>query len=81
MRTHEVARAMGQGLGYCLVAGALVGLASATLLALLVLGGRGASAGTERLTLLTCYPFDALRPGGPLRYVVIARRATDGSRT
>ena len=30
---------------------------------------------TERaqLTLVTCYPFDAVRPGGPLRYVVIAR--------
>ncbi len=26
-----------------------------------------------RLTLITCYPFDAIRPGGPLRYVVIAR--------
>lgn len=24
------------------------------------------------LALVTCYPFDALRPGGPLRYVVIA---------
>lgn len=28
-----------------------------------------------RLTLITCYPFDALRPGGPLRYVVTARLA------
>jgi sortase A len=28
-----------------------------------------------RLTLVTCYPFDALRPGGPLRYVVTARLA------
>ena len=29
---------------------------------------------TERptLTLITCYPFDALLPGGPLRYVVTA---------
>ena len=26
----------------------------------------------ERLTLLTCYPFDAPRPGGPLRWVVTA---------
>ena len=26
------------------------------------------------LTLVTCYPFDALEPGGPLRYVVTARR-------
>ncbi len=29
-------------------------------------------AGDTRLTLVTCYPFDALRPGGPLRYVVTA---------
>jgi len=27
------------------------------------------------LTLVTCYPFDALLPGGPLRYVVIAEAA------
>ena len=27
----------------------------------------------NRLTLITCYPFDAIRSGGPLRYVVIAR--------
>jgi sortase A len=26
-----------------------------------------------RLSLVTCYPFDALTPGGPLRYVVTAR--------
>lgn len=26
----------------------------------------------ERLVLVTCYPFDALLPGGPLRYVVEA---------
>ena len=25
------------------------------------------------LTLVTCYPFDAIVPGGPLRYLVIAR--------
>ena len=25
------------------------------------------------LTLITCYPFDAVQPGGPLRYVVQAR--------
>lgn len=25
------------------------------------------------LTLITCYPFDAIRPGGPLRFVVIAK--------
>jgi sortase A len=29
-------------------------------------------AGDTRLTLVTCYPFDAVRPGGPLRYVVSA---------
>jgi len=28
--------------------------------------------GEAGLVLLTCYPFDAIRPGGPLRYVVIA---------
>lgn len=27
------------------------------------------------LTLLTCYPFDAILPGGPLRYVAIAEAA------
>ncbi len=26
----------------------------------------------DRLTLLTCYPFDAAMPGGPLRWVVTA---------
>lgn len=31
-----------------------------------------ADAGTTRITLVTCYPFDALRAGGPQRYVVIA---------
>jgi sortase A len=30
--------------------------------------------GPTRLTLVTCWPFDALRPGGPLRYVVTAVR-------
>lgn len=30
----------------------------------------------DRLLLVTCYPFDALLPGGPLRYVVSARRVT-----
>ncbi|HUP50686.1 MAG TPA: class GN sortase [Thermoanaerobaculia bacterium] len=30
--------------------------------------------GTDRLTLITCYPFDAVIPGGPLRYVVIGER-------
>jgi len=28
--------------------------------------------GPTRLTLVTCWPFDALRAGGPLRYVVWA---------
>ena len=28
--------------------------------------------GRTRLTLITCWPFDALHPGGPQRYVVIA---------
>ncbi|MDX1582248.1 MAG: class GN sortase [Thermoanaerobaculia bacterium] len=28
--------------------------------------------GGERVTLITCYPFDAIRPGGPLRLVVVA---------
>src|SRR5262249_55297512 len=27
---------------------------------------------SPRLTLVTCYPFDAIEPGGPLRYVVTA---------
>jgi len=27
---------------------------------------------SARLVLVTCYPFDAVRPGGPLRYVVTA---------
>lgn len=29
--------------------------------------------GEEQLLLVTCYPFRALRPGGPLRYVVEAQ--------
>lgn len=35
-----------------------------------------ASAGAQ-LTLVTCYPFDAIRPGGPLRYVVVAHPPLD----
>jgi sortase A len=31
-------------------------------------------AGDSRLTLVTCFPFDAVVPGGPLRYVVRAAR-------
>ena len=30
------------------------------------------------LALVTCYPFDAVQPGGPLRYVVVAEQS-DGS--
>ncbi|HET7342463.1 MAG TPA: class GN sortase [Methylomirabilota bacterium] len=33
-------------------------------------------AGAAALVLLTCYPFDALRAGGPLRWAVTARAAT-----
>jgi sortase A len=36
--------------------------------------------GPPRLMLTTCYPFDALLPGGPLRYVVLAE-ATGGAAT
>jgi sortase A len=32
--------------------------------------------GVRRLTLVTCYPFDALRAGGPLRYVVVVEART-----
>ncbi len=31
-------------------------------------------ADSPRLTLVTCYPFDAVVPGGPLRWVVTAGR-------
>ena len=31
-----------------------------------------ADAGEPTLTLVTCWPFDAVVPGGPLRYVVTA---------
>jgi len=34
-------------------------------------------AGDPQLTLITCYPFDALRAGTTLRYVVIAARIDD----
>ena len=27
----------------------------------------------QQLLLITCYPFDAMTPGGPLRYVVTAQ--------
>jgi sortase A len=32
-------------------------------------------ADSPRLTLVTCYPFDAVVPGGPLRFVVTAERS------
>ncbi len=32
--------------------------------------------GVSALTLVTCYPFDALVPGGPLRYLVFAESAS-----
>lgn len=32
-----------------------------------------------RLTLVTCWPFDALHPGGPLRYVVVAEGEPGGA--
>jgi sortase A len=37
--------------------------------------GVGQETGVPRLTLVTCYPFDAIVPGGPLRYVVEAELA------
>ena len=33
--------------------------------------------GVSTLVLLTCYPFDAVTAGGPLRYVVTAERTND----
>ena len=33
-----------------------------------------ANTSINTLTLITCYPFDAIRPGGPLRYLVIAKQ-------
>ncbi len=38
------------------------------------------AAGTV-LTLVTCYPFDAVMPGGPLRYVVRAEMVEQGGRS
>ncbi len=34
--------------------------------------------GAAALTLVTCYPFDAVDPGGPLRYLVFAEGYTGG---
>jgi sortase A len=36
--------------------------------------------GTAALVLVTCYPFDAVNPGGPLRYVVAAEAASAEAR-
>ena len=33
--------------------------------------------GEPTLTLVTCWPFDAVEPGGPLRYVVVATAGGD----
>jgi sortase A len=38
-----------------------------------------ADAPEARLSLVTCYPFDALTAGGPLRYVVTARLVASGA--
>ena len=35
------------------------------------------SAGRGSLVLLTCYPFGAVTPGGPLRYAVVADQRRD----
>ena len=35
-------------------------------------GAASTAAGADGLVLVTCYPFDAVVPGGPLRYVVSA---------
>jgi sortase A len=35
--------------------------------------------GADRLILVTCYPFDAIAAGGPLRYVVIAESKEERS--
>jgi sortase A len=36
--------------------------------------------GPPGLTLVTCYPFDAIAPGGPLRYLVHARPLAEAAR-
>lgn len=36
--------------------------------------------GIDRLSLVTCYPFNAFSPGGPLRYVVTALPYTEAPR-
>ena len=37
--------------------------------------------GDDRLTLVTCYPFDAVTPGGPQRFVVTALRDREAPRS
>lgn len=37
----------------------------------------GLAADSPRLTLVTCYPFGAVDPNGPLRYVITAEKAGD----
>ncbi len=37
------------------------------------------AADRARLTLVTCYPFDAVIPGGPLRYLVVAEATAQAS--
>ncbi|MCL4182519.1 MAG: class GN sortase [Burkholderiaceae bacterium] len=39
--------------------------------------GIAADRGADELTLVTCWPFDAVAPGGPLRYVVSALAEDD----
>jgi sortase A len=34
--------------------------------------------GVDQLTLVTCWPFDAVTAGGPQRYVVSASRIAEG---
>jgi sortase A len=41
---------------------------------------RGDGDGEAALVLLTCYPFDTIRPGGPLRYAVVAEGASAAAR-
>ncbi|NNL68169.1 MAG: hypothetical protein HKP30_18105, partial [Myxococcales bacterium] len=36
-----------------------------------------AEASLDRLALVTCWPFDAVRPGTDLRFVVLAERAPE----
>jgi sortase A len=43
--------------------------------------GLEAGGETPRLALVTCYPFDAVSPGGPLRYVVFAEAEASDLKT